>query len=239
MSRWTDKATSLWLAWQDVTGATPPTMRALTLCLAQCEHETNCGDAWPMAHDEGATDLRACTPAEIAAINAGQLHKGYWLYADNTWGPAHKPGAIGIMQTDSHPGGISYAVWFAAFDDDRHGFGYFLHVIRRMVPSAILADTQASPSQFAQALYLSCYYEGVHTGARRCGARALPLNSGEQANVDDYARAVARLLATIELALVGWVPPGQAIEMAPQEIVEPSAGIETAPAIGGGDGGDA
>ena len=99
-------------------------------------------------------------------------------------------------------------MWFAAFPTDEAGAAYFFRIVCRS-SKAVLLDPLATPSAYAQALYLGCYYEGVHTGARPCGHRTLPLNAGESANISDYSAAVTRCAATLATLLqqAGWSLP--------------------------------
>ena len=218
------KATALHTAWLQVLGVDPPSFSTFLLPLAQADFETNDGDAWPFAHNWGACDLRALTPAELAAAEAGELTAGSWLHADGTSGGAHRADDKGILQVDSHPGGTTFRVWFASFPDDVAGAAYFLRIVCRSA-KAVLLDPFASPLSYSTALYLGCYYEGRHTGARPCGHRSEPLNTGESANVADYAGVVARFTSTLRdlLTQAAWSLPAP-----PTPIVDPSGPADEA-----------
>lgn len=206
-ARWRSKATSAYLGWRLACPADDPTVDQIALVLAHAEIETGNGSAWPMANDEGATQLRACTVAELAAVAKGPLASGWWLYRDGTYGQAHRPGAVGILKYDSHPGGTAYAVWFAAFDDESDGYRYMLAVIFRIAKAALTFDGAATAT-YAAALYRGCYFEGDTPGARPCGGRTLPFNAAEEKNVTDYAGKLDAVLPGILAALAGWQPPG-------------------------------
>lgn len=207
VARWRSKATACYLGWLLAAPGDRPTVAQIALVLAHAEYETRNGDSWPMADDEGAAQLRACNAAELAAINAGKLADGWWLYGDGTYGQAHRPGAVGILKYDTHPGDIKYAVWFAAFDDEPDGYRYMLAVIFRIAKAALCFDG-ATPATYSAALYRGCYFEGNHPGVRPCGNRPSPFNAAEQANVDVYAGDLSAILPGPTSALVGWEPPG-------------------------------
>jgi hypothetical protein len=218
------KATALHTAWLQVLGSEPPSLSTFLLPLAQAMFETSDGDAWPGAHNWGACDLRALTTQEQAACVAGALKAGDWLHSDGTSGGPHRADDRGILQVDSHPGGTTFRVWFASFPDDVAGAAYFLRIVARSC-RALLATADATPAAYAQALYLGCYYEGTHTGARPCGHRTLPLNAGEQGNVDAYTAVVARCSATLATLLeqAPWSLPAP-----PTPVVDPGGPADEA-----------
>jgi hypothetical protein len=216
------KAAALSAAWSRVTGANPPTRIAVTYPLAQADFETMDGDAWggdKGPHDWGATDYRAANATELVDITAGTLKTGYWLHTDGTYSADRRPGDVAQLHTDSHPGGATYAMWFAAFDDDTGGAAYYLKIVLRMV-GTLLADAEATVEEFVDDLYLHGYFEGVHptqaeaaagmARARSVGHRALPWQPAEVENVKDYVGGVSRCLASQAPALAGWTVPGGA-----------------------------
>ena len=211
------KATALLAAWRTVLGCDPPALSTFLLPLAQADFETGMGAAWPPSRNWGACDLRGLTPAEQAA----NLPAGTWLHKDGTYDQTHRPDDVGVLQTDSHPGGTTFRVWFAAFPDDVAGAAYFLRIVCRS-SKAVLLDPNASPLSYATALYLGCYYEGVHTGARPCGHRTLPLNAGEAANVNSYMTVVASRASVLAplLAQAGWALPAPVAP--PPHVADPS-----------------
>jgi hypothetical protein len=204
------KAAAISAAWVRVTGQNPPTRLAVLYPLAQADLETQDGDAWGGAagpHNWGAVDLRPPNIAERAAIDAGTLKTGYWLHADQTTGPTRLPTDVGQLHLDSHPGGIVYAMWFRAFEDDADGASAFLRVVLRMVGS-LLADPSATLVGYASRLYERSYFEGTTKGGRPYGHRSEPLTAPEMANVNAYAAGMQRCLAVLSPALAGWVVPG-------------------------------
>lgn len=216
------KASAMLAAGKQVLGDTwPPSLSTFLLPMAQAMFETNLGDSWKNAANWGACDLRALTPQEQAACVAGALKAGDWLHSDGTSGGPHRADDKGILQVDSHPGGTTFRVWFAAFPDDVAGAAYFLRIVCRS-SKAVLLDPNASPLSYATALYLGCYYEGVHTGARPCGHRTLPLNAGEATNVNSYMTVVASRASVLAglLTQAGWSLPAPAAP--PTPIADPS-----------------
>jgi hypothetical protein len=214
------KAAALCQAWVLRTGKNPPTRLAVIYPLAQADFETQDGDAWggdKGPHDWGATDYRAPNATELAAIKAGDLKTGAWLHKDGTSSMDRQPGDVGQLHTDSHPGGMTYAMWFAAFDDDTKGAAYYLAIVLRMV-GGILSDPLTMVGTFVADLYLHGYFEGVHptqverakgmAPARPVGHRSLPFTEAEQENVNDYIGGVNRCIAAQAPALAGWVVPG-------------------------------
>lgn len=229
-ARWVQKANALYTAWKRISGKAPPSNTALFIALCQAQFETTCGDAWPLAHNWGAVDHRPCNPEELAAIAAGTLKDGYWLYADGTFGAEHQATVVGVLHSDSHPtpkGPVWYHVWFGAFPDDVLGSVNFLHTVFRMVP-AVLTDPNLSVETYVEGIYLHCYFEGTVGGARPCGKRTLPFTPPEQANVDHYAGTINRLMGGIRAALTGWeyAPPPPTPEPPPVPKPEPPAPVQ-------------
>lgn len=185
-------------------GHQPPRW-ALVLAMSIAEHETNNGRAWPGAWNFGAVQLRELTAAEQTAFAGGQLHAG-----DYTRDTHRADVPRGILQVDTHPGPsgpIRYGVWFAAFDSRVQGIAYFLRTLWRLTGGAAeLPD--AGCATVAEAMYRRGYFEGAHHGARPVGARIGTLTAPEQANVDDYATAMSRIVTgTLSPMLDGWGPP--------------------------------
>lgn len=216
------KAAALSQAWARVTGANPPTRAAVIYPLAQADFESMDGDAWggdKGPHDWGCTDLRAPNAAELAAISAGELKTGAWLHTDGTSSMDRRPGDVGQLHVDSHPGGATYSMFFAAFDDDTGGATYYLKIVLRMV-GGLLSGPNATVDQFVTDLYEHGYFEGVHPTqaerakgmqpARPVGHRSLPWTPAEAENVRDYIGGVNRCIASQAPALAGWTVPGGA-----------------------------
>jgi hypothetical protein len=173
-----------------------PSRNALLLAMSAAEHETNNGRAWPGTNNFGAVQLRPLTLQERAAYDAGTLKPGDYDAARD-----------GVLHVDTHPGPsgpVPYPIWFAAFPDDRvAGIAHFLKTLWRL--SSDNPDAaNATPFSLADAMYQHGYYEGAHHGARPVGQRSYPLNAAEQANVTDYANAVAGCMAAIGHALASW-----------------------------------
>jgi hypothetical protein len=107
------------------------------------------------------------------------------------------------IHVDSSPAVGAYFTLFGKFADDVAGAKYFVHVLaeqrstcRQILEQAHkLADGGAG--ELAAAMYRSHYYTGFHDPKEPGGA---------EANVADYARAVAAQLAVIRPALAGWTP---------------------------------
>lgn len=243
-ARWVQKAQALYTAWKQVSGKAPPSKTALLIALCQAQLETAAGDAWPLAHNWGAVDLRACNAKELAAIDAGTLKEGNWLFPDGSFSGTHQPNAVGVLHSDSHPtpsGPAWYHVWFGAFPDDVAGAAYFLRTVFRMVPADTLNDPNISIESYITQIYLHCYFEGTHAGARPCGKRTLPLTPPEQLNVNDYCGTVRRIMTGVLSALIGWdypedkppVPrpaPAPTQEPAPDPAPAPAPDPQPAPA---------
>jgi hypothetical protein len=217
------KAAALSAAWSRVTGQNPPTRLAVLYPLAQADLETSDGDAWggdKGPHDWGATDYRAPNAAELMAIKVGTLLTGAWLHADGTSSADRRVGDVAQLHVDSHPGGTTYSMWFSAFDDDEGGATYFLKIVLRNVGD-LLSDPDATLEEYVTRNYQHGYFEFIHpTQAERAAGmvparlpaarRIAPFNAAETANIAGYMSGVARCLATLEIALAGWVAPGGA-----------------------------
>lgn len=171
---------------------------ALLLAASVAEHETNNGLAWPGSFNFGACQLRGLTSAELGAFATGALKAGDYT-------PSHD----GVLHVDTHPPGIPYPVWFAAFPTRVAGIGFFLRTLWRLSAAAPEAPG-ATPASVALAMYRNHYYEGRHIDDRPwIKERPLPLSPSEQANVDNYAVAIAKCLDVIVLHLGGWETAGQ------------------------------
>ena len=163
--------------------------------MSVAEHETNFGRAWPGQNNLGAVQLRALTPAELAAYEAGTLKVGDYT-----------PDRTGCLRVDTHPGPngpVPYPEWFAAFPTRAQGIAHFLRVLWRL-SSGVADAVDCTPFQLADAMYQGGYFEGAHHGARPVGHRSYPLTPPEQANVTDYANAIAACMGEIAAQLVSW-----------------------------------
>jgi len=173
----------------------PSHRNAIVLACSVAEHETNNSRAWPGSWNFGAVQLRRLTLAEAGAFNDGTIKVGDYT-----------PSRDGVLHVDTHPGPsgpVPYPVWFAAFPNRVAGIVHFLKVLWQ--DSACAPDAvDATPFSVADAMYQRGYYEGARHGARPVGQRSYPLNVAEQANVTDYANAVAACMATIGPALASW-----------------------------------
>jgi hypothetical protein len=170
----------------------PSHRNAIIIAMSVAEHETNNGRAWPGTNNFGAVQLRTLTPNELASFQAGTLKAG-------DYNAAHD----GVLHVDTHPPGIPYPVWFAAFPTRAEGIWRYLQTLWRL--SAGRADfTDATCADVVKEMYLHGYFEGFHPGARPVGKRTLPLTPPEQANVDDYTGAVQKCRDMIEPQLDSW-----------------------------------
>lgn len=207
-ARWISKANSLWEAWISATNSAPPNYNAVRMVLAQAQHETSCGDDWDSSHNWGACDLRALNLSEKAAFKNGDLKVGQWLYPDGSWGPEHRQDSTGTIRGDSDPNSGAFHVWFFAAPTDAEGAAYMLRAGVRGARN-VLTDPQCDVGTYAKALYMQCYFGGFHAGARPCGRRPEPMNAAEQANINDYAGAMSKILPSIDAGLASWTLPGQ------------------------------
>ncbi len=188
--------------------------------MACAEHETNNGRAWPGTNNFGACQLRGLSPAENAAFQAGTLKAGDYT-----------PSRDGVLQVDTHPGPkgpVPYPVWFAAFPTRVAGVAFFLKTLYRLSSAAPDADG-ATCATVAEAMYRHGYYEGAHAGGRPVALRKSPLTAPEQANVNDYARAMNACRAVIEPFVSGMAgfdspPPGPGQEAGEAGADESDAG---------------
>lgn len=165
----------------------------LLIAMSVAEHETNNGRAWPGTNNFGAVQLRPLTAQEYDRWQIGTLKAGDTFPGD--------PG--GVLHIDTHPtpsGPKPYPVWFAAFAARVDGIAYFLATLGRLSGKPLFAP-DATTATVAKAMYQHGYFEGAHAGARGVGYRVDPLNAGEQANVNDYAAACARILPILKAAI--------------------------------------
>ena len=166
---------------------------ALNLAMAVAQHETCNGAAWPGSNNFGAVQLRGLTADEAQAFHDGTLRAGDYN-ADRS----------GVLHVDTHPPGIPYPVWFAAFPTRVAGSAYFLKTLWRLTGGACEAP-DATPATVALAMYCRHYFEGRHVDDRPwVPIRPTPLDAPEQDNVSEYAGAVAKCLADIIVGLGGW-----------------------------------
>jgi hypothetical protein len=167
-----------------------PTKHALLLAATPGEFETNSGRAWPGTYNVGAVQGRALTQEEQAKLASGELRPGARIAGD--------PGYVLQYDTNPDKGGAKYPVWFVAFPTQLDGILYYLRVLLGKAKSVVV-DPAGTLRQLATAMYLGGYYQGRHAGARPYYKRALPLTVPEQANVDDYTKALEGVYAqTIE-----------------------------------------
>lgn len=171
----------------------PSHRNAIVLSMAVAEHETNNGRAWPNSYNFGAVQLRGLTPAEGAAFRSGTLKAGDYN-ADRS----------GVLHVDTHPPGVPYPMWFAAFPTRVLGVAHFLKTLYRLSESAPEAP-DATAASVSLEMYCGHYFEGRHIDDRPwVQRRPKPLDAPEQANVDEYARSVQACRDTIEPMLAGW-----------------------------------
>jgi hypothetical protein len=182
---------------------------ALVLAMSVAEHETNNGRAWPGSNNFGAVQLRGLNAAEFAAFQAGTLKAGDYN-ADRS----------GVLHVDTHPPGVPYPVWFAAFPTRVLGVAYFLKALWRLSAGACEAP-DASAATVALAMYCHHYFEGRHVDERPWVAvRPVPLSPDEQLNVNEYAGAVSACRDTIIAGLGGWeqAQPSSDTTVAPEDV---------------------
>ncbi len=205
MTRYETKAGALVAAWRRRYAGALPSKHATLLVCAVAEHETRCGDAWPGEHNWGAIQRRPMTGAERALVREGK--------------PCPPRDAFETLHGDSSPVSGRYQVWFWKFPNDVEGADKLLEVLLDKRPS-IKKDVDAlSTGELARRMYLTRYYEGFHDPRPRPGEEVPPggLTKGQQANVDDYARALARHVGLFEEALAAWQPGGTNEGDAPTE----------------------
>jgi hypothetical protein len=230
MTDFVAKASAVQEAWTRSTGSQPPSKDAVAITVAQADFETRDGDAWSQCFNWGAVDLRAITAPEALAISNGALKDGDWLYPDGSHSSVRKPGAIGQLHTDTHPGSDGaekYHTWFAAFDDDVAGAQHFLEVVFRMIGDFDWTGARnLMVHDYATRLYLHGYFEGEVPGARPYAARKLPLTNPEAANVTNYARSITECLVGIDKALTAWelpvTTPPPVADFVPPEVDQPT-----------------
>lgn len=174
-----------------------PSKSAVVIPMCIAEFETQNGRSWPGTNNFGATQL-----------SRGQVPIDLWARKDSLAAGTRFPGNPGgVLHIDTHPtasGPEKYAAWFAAFDQRVDGIAFFLAALWRISKGAPDAP-DATCTSVATGQYLGGYFEGGHAGARPVAKRSIPLTPPEQANVDDYARALDRIRPTIQTALADWI----------------------------------
>jgi hypothetical protein len=211
-ARWWEKANAFAPDWQKEVGS-PCSLPALVLGLSQAQHETLCGDAWPGEFNWGAVQKRRPTSAELAVL-AGlapspqnvALARRMLAAAVSTGAiPAPVGAALHVDSSPNLPPPHWYWMFFAAFGDDAAGADLFVREITVARPNC-RAILQAATGAWAQdcesmsgGLYVTHYYEGVHSPATQ---------AGKQANIDEYARSMLALCPGIAGALSGWTLGG-------------------------------
>lgn len=220
------KADACAIGWQWLYGSPPPA-RCVALALGPATHETHAGDDWPgpdglVGTDDddrnwGACTLRALSAAELAVVAAagvvptvGKGHEDAARRAQQAIVDAGLPLPHGRIHCDSRtvrgPDGKPrlepYFVWFATFASDAEGAEYYLGILAgRSTPKgarAVLLDPAGTERELAAMMYRQGYFWGFHPHDG---------GAGDQANIDDYARACEALWPGIEGALAGWTPP--------------------------------
>lgn len=233
-SWWYEKANAYAAGWRGAFGA-DPSLANVCLGLSVAAHETDCGNAWPDEHNWGAVQLRAVNADELAVLAAAGLEPppvkregaeslgetiarvvdaARTALAVAIVGGKILPETRGALHLDSSPVHARgwYFVFFRRFDDDASGARVFVDTLAthrsacRVVLEAPRDLSAASSrwtaaSQLAQAMYATRYFEGVHDPAKP---------GGKQANVDDYAKALAAELAVCVPALADWTPGAEA-----------------------------
>jgi hypothetical protein len=154
----------------------PSHRNAIILACSVAQHETQNGLAWPGSNNFGAVQLRALTVPEAGAFNAGLLKAGDYT-----------PSRDGVLHVDTHPPGVPYAIWFAAFPTRIAGIVHFLKELWRISEGAPDADGATVESVVLE-MYCGHYFEDRFKDDRGWQPRrAKPLSATEQKDVDDYA----------------------------------------------------
>jgi hypothetical protein len=197
VTRYVNKANVVTAAWKQLFGAAPPAL-AVMLAMAVAEFETHMGDAggtWQGEHNWGAVHKRSLTAAEAAKIKEAGISPSGGEDAVRRARALLAPTSPNeALHVDNSPNGY-YFVWFWAFPTDVDAAKKFLQVLVGQRPEVrTLLEHEGSAADVARAMYKSKYYSGVH--------------SDPEANITDYARAVAAKLEPIRaaLSLMGWTP---------------------------------
>jgi hypothetical protein len=184
------------------------------MCCAVAEHETSCGDAWNHSGNWGAIQRRLMNAEERALVAAGR-----------------KPppsDAFELLHGDSSPIRGKYATWFWAFPKgvvylaaglagDEAGAWKLLEVLLEKRPVIKAAIDSIDVSTLAADMYHTKYYEGFHD-PRAPG--------GDEANIADYARALAWTSGAFTAGLSDWHPGG--IAPGPDSDLETTIGVQRA-----------
>lgn len=208
-ARWYNKANAFAAAWKSKFGV-DPSMATVALGLSVAQHETRCGDAWPGEYNWGAVQHRVPNTLERAVLSvAGPPNPKAVGAAREALTAAIAAGTIPApvqcaLHVDSSPGKGWYWVFFWSFDNDEQGAAFFIRIIaenraacRAALENATLENLESSATALATQMYRSRYYEGFHNPKEP---------GGVQANIDDYAGGLQRILPGIVAGLKGWGP---------------------------------
>ena len=208
-ARWFNKANAFASAWKSKFGVDPkPATVALGLSVAQ--HETRCGDAWPGEYNWGAVQHRVPNTDERSVLSAaGPPNPKSVGAARDALALAIAAGTIPepeqcALHVDSSPGKGWYWVFFWSFNNDEEGAAFFIRIIaekraacRAALENATLENLDLAATDLATQMYRSRYYEGFHDPKEP---------GGIQANIDDYAASLQRILPGIVAGMSGWAP---------------------------------
>lgn len=213
------KANAVVRGWRAIFEGRTPSRTAVELVLAVAIHETIAGDAWPGEYNWGAIQARVLTagekaalaglPASLANVAEARSRLAAAAAAGTIQPPTRKPGvadsggvALHVDSSPLLPRPGWYWVFFVANEDDAAGAAVLVHILAEQRAScrAVLEDPNGSARALADAMYRTRYYEGVHDPRQPGGA---------EANVTDYASALARHLVEIRAALTAgeWTAP--------------------------------
>jgi len=179
-----------------------PTITRVALLYSVAQHETQCGDAWPGEHNWGATTRRSLTAGEQHDLATAGIHPVLSPAAARVAAERAASDLLGLgpgsdvaIHADSRPPNVVYFTMFARFEDDVAGATYFVGFFRTTAEKAAL-DGQ-SPEALARAMFHAGYYTGFH-------------KDDPEANIADYARALAPIFAGAVTGLQGWTPGADA-----------------------------
>ena len=119
----------------------PVSRDALNLAMSVAQHETCNGAAWPGSNNFGAVQLRGLNATEAAEFAAGTLKAG-----------DYNSDRSGVLHVDTHPPGVPYPIWFAAFPTRVAGVAYFLKALWRLSAGECEAP-DATPARLSLAMY--------------------------------------------------------------------------------------
>jgi hypothetical protein len=224
VARWKAKADAFATGWLSLTEV-PLLVPGVALALAQAQHETWCGDAWPGEHNWGAVQKRRPTTAEAGILaglpplpaNVAQARALLAAAIAQKTIPAFQNEALHVDSSPVLPPPHWYWMFFWAFTDDNGGALLFAkELTARSTCKQILQDATGvwtnDCEDFSAALYASHYYEGVNNPATP---------EGRQKNIDDYAKSMLNLVSGIASALSDWTPPGVTVVPSPSVTSDP------------------